>query len=177
MNSQNSFVHLNVHSVYSPMRGLCGLEWLCERALKLGHKTLALTDTNGLYGIPHFVAIARDHNLKPLIGCEVLLEGELEDNLRVVILCRNQEGFKRLCELLTKVHQQQYTRDHVISFLPRFKDCGILISDDRDLHLELKKSFSKDEIYFELTKGLSTYKDLKWLKEHNISPVATARIH
>lgn len=173
----NSFVHLHTHSVYSPMRGLCALEWLCERAVSLGHKALALTDTNGLYGIPHFVAIARDHNLKPLIGCEVLVEGDLSEAVRVVILCRNRQGFQILCELLTNLHQNDWKRDEIIAFLPRLKDFGILISDDRDLHEELKTVFSKDEIYFELTKGLSTYKDLKWVKENQISPVATARVH
>lgn len=175
----DAFTHLNTHSVYSPMRGLADLEWLCERACKFGHKALALTDTNGLYGIPHFVAIARDHNLKPIIGCEVLLEGELEEFLRVVILCRNKDGFRLLCQLLTRIHQDEWKRDEVIAFLPRFNECGILISNDKDLFLDLKEegTLTKDEMFYELTKGLSTFKDLKWLKEEGISPVATARVH
>lgn len=171
------------------MRGLASLEWLCERAKKLGQKSLALTDTNGLYGVPHFVTIARDYGLKPLIGSEIFIESRLNSLFRFIVLCRNEEGFYHLCELLTRFHQEEWGKNSsrvkhegdykkkIMEFLPRFKNCGIIISDNREIHLELKEVFSRDEIYFELTKGLSTYKDLKWVRENNIQPVATSRIH
>jgi DNA polymerase III alpha subunit len=42
------FVHLHVHSDYSPMRGVSPLEELCLSAQRQGSPAMALTDTNGL---------------------------------------------------------------------------------------------------------------------------------
>ena len=44
------FVHLHVHSDYSPMRGVSSLEELCVSAQRQGMPAMGLTDTNGLYG-------------------------------------------------------------------------------------------------------------------------------
>jgi len=49
-----SFIHLNVHSDYSRGWGLGTIEELCGAARDLGMKRLALTDTNGLYGLVFF---------------------------------------------------------------------------------------------------------------------------
>jgi len=46
----SAFVHLHSHSSYSPMQGVPTLEALCQAIKEQGQDTLALTDTNGLYG-------------------------------------------------------------------------------------------------------------------------------
>lgn len=167
-----TFCHLHVHSVYSPMRGLPSLEFLCERTLALGHKEIALTDTNGLYGIPHFVTMAREHGLRPIIGCEVVTE-----SIRGVILCRDEVGYRALCGLLTQLHQNDIKRREVIQKLKDSSDHFVFFTDDKEALEELKDFYESEALYFELTKGLSTYKDLQWLKEKGIKPLATARIH
>ncbi len=167
-----SFCHLHVHSVYSPMRGLASLEFLCDQALARGHQALALTDTNGLYGIPHFIELARERGLKPIIGCELVL-----DDFRAVTLCRNEQGYRKLCSLLTKIHQEGLGRQEVLGHLAQSQEDLIVLTDDKDGVLFLKEFFSSEGLYFEVTKGLATYKDLKWLREEGIKPIATARVH
>ena len=164
--------HLHVHSVYSPMRGLAGLEFLCERAGKFGHQSLALTDTNGFYGIPHFVTLAREAGVKPIIGCELVL-----DDLRGVILCRNQTGFEKTCSLLSELHQSAIKKKRGLELLSYINEHIVFFTDDKEALLSLKESFNSSQLYFELTKGLSTFKDIQWLKENNIKPLATCRVH
>ena len=42
------FVHLNTHSIYSPMRGLLSLPEMMDLAKSCSMDTVALTDVNGL---------------------------------------------------------------------------------------------------------------------------------
>ena len=55
-----SFIHLNVHSDYSRGWGLGTIKEVCRAARDLGIKQLALTDTNGVYGLVFFVQIAKE---------------------------------------------------------------------------------------------------------------------
>ena len=63
-----SFVHLHVHSHYSMMQGVSSVKALCQKAAEAGCEYLALTDTNGLYGLIHFLEAARQHGLRPIVG-------------------------------------------------------------------------------------------------------------
>lgn len=165
--------HAHTHSVYSPMRGLASLEWLCERAKREGHHSLALTDTNGLYGVPHFVSLAREEGLNPIIGCELVAT-----SFRALILCRNQKGFKRLCRLLTQFHQQKH-RDwtHFLSLFLAAKEDWLVISDDQNILRDLKESYPKEGLFYELTKGFFSQNDISWMRREGIKPLATARVH
>jgi DNA polymerase III alpha subunit len=58
------FVQLHVHSSYSPIAGIPSLAALCLAAQQQA-SALALTDTNGLYGIIRFIELAREAGLRP----------------------------------------------------------------------------------------------------------------
>ena len=45
------------------MRGTASPEALCRRAKALGYDALALTDTNGFYGLPEFLRVARQQGI------------------------------------------------------------------------------------------------------------------
>ena len=67
-----SFVHLHVHSDYSPMEGVSSVDALCQAVKAQGATTMALTDTNGLYGAIRFLQAARDVGIKPILGADVV---------------------------------------------------------------------------------------------------------
>ena len=62
------------------------------RAVEHGMKTLALTDTGGMYGAIPFYRAAREAGINPILGVE--LDG-------VVLLARNREGYSALCRIVT----------------------------------------------------------------------------
>jgi error-prone DNA polymerase len=69
---RTDFVHLNCHSFYSmPTGGASSPRELAERAKRLGMLALAITDTNGLYGIPAFLKAAKETGIKPVVGVEI----------------------------------------------------------------------------------------------------------
>jgi hypothetical protein len=92
----SSFVHLNVHSDYSKGWGVASIEDLCRRAKTLGMDRLALTDTNGVYGLVFFVQTAKEMGITPIVGSELLCGGR-----RAVLLVKNAEGYANLCHIIS----------------------------------------------------------------------------
>ncbi|HEU4500514.1 MAG TPA: PHP domain-containing protein, partial [Nitrospira sp.] len=82
------FLHLHVHSQYSPMRGVSSLAALCRSARQYGFPAMALTDTNGLYGAIRFIEEAKQQGLRPILGAELTA-----DNHRAVLLAKTPAGY------------------------------------------------------------------------------------
>ncbi|MBN2365758.1 MAG: DNA polymerase III subunit alpha, partial [Calditrichaeota bacterium] len=95
-----SFVHLHVHSYYSLLDGLISPEELIRQARKLKFRHLALTDHNALHGAIEFYRLAREEGIHPIIGAEVTLT----DRSRLVLLVKDQQGYRHLCQLLSLGH-------------------------------------------------------------------------
>ena len=99
----SSFVQLHVHSSYSPMAGIPSLPALCLAAQQQGASALALTDTNGLYGIIRFVQLAREGGFRPLIGTELV-----HRHHRAVLLAASADGYSNLCRLISARHCDEH---------------------------------------------------------------------
>jgi error-prone DNA polymerase len=95
-----SYVELHACSAFSFLRGGSFPEQLAEVAAELEMPAMALLDRNGVYGAQRFSVAAREHNVRPIIGCELLME----DGAVLPVLVENRTGYKNLCELLTKAH-------------------------------------------------------------------------
>jgi DNA-directed DNA polymerase III PolC len=95
----NTFAHLHCHSNYSFLEGASRVEDLVARAAQLGMKALALTDTNGLYGVIPFYTAARAAGIRPIVGTELRRGG-----VRLIVLARNRPGYEKLCRIVTAFH-------------------------------------------------------------------------
>jgi error-prone DNA polymerase len=95
-----SYVELHACSAFSFLRGGSFPEQLAERAAELEMPAMALLDRNGVYGAQRFSVAAREHNLRPIVGCEL----SMEDGIILPVLIENRAGYKNLCELLTQAH-------------------------------------------------------------------------
>jgi error-prone DNA polymerase len=60
--------------------------------------TMALIDTNGVYGAPRFYSAAKKAGVKALVGADLVLD---ENQGRLTVLVENRIGYKNLCRLLT----------------------------------------------------------------------------
>src|SRR5438128_3559798 len=94
------YVELHSCSAFSFLRGGSFPEQLAEVAAELEMPAMALLDCNGVYGAQRFSVAARENNLRPIIGCELLME----DGAILPVLVENRTGYKNLCELLTQAH-------------------------------------------------------------------------
>ena len=96
----SSYIELHACSAFSFLRGASFPEQLAATAAELEMPAMALLDRNGVYGAQRFSVAAREHHVRPIIGCEL----EMEDNSILSVLVENRAGYKNLCELLTQAH-------------------------------------------------------------------------
>lgn len=105
------FTHLHLHTEFSLLDGACRLDALCAAAKALGQTSLAITDHGNMFGAVDFYKSAKAHGIKPIIGCEVYVaERGLEDKVHgldstryhLVLLCKNEIGYKNLIYMVSK---------------------------------------------------------------------------
>jgi error-prone DNA polymerase len=95
-----SYIELHACSAFSFLRSGSFPEQLAETAAELEMPAMALLDRNGVYGAQRFSVSAREHNVRPIIGCEL----SIEDGSVLPVLVETRAGYKNLCELLTQTH-------------------------------------------------------------------------
>src|SRR5688572_12490189 len=91
------FVHLHAHSCFSFLDGTSTPEELVEAAIDQGMDSLAVTDTNGLYGAVRFWNAARERGLRPIFGTVMAFP----DVGPVVLLARDRTGWTSLCRIVS----------------------------------------------------------------------------
>jgi len=111
------FTHLHVHSHYSLLDGLPKINEILDYVQKLGMDSVALTDHGAIYGAVEFYKKAKERGIKPIIGCEMYLAFErmyqerpnIDDKrYHLVLLVKNEEGYKNLVKLITKSHLEGF---------------------------------------------------------------------
>ena len=84
-------VELHAHTMMSQMDGVADEVKLVKKAMKWGHKAIAITDHNGVQAFPHVYNLVRDYNkklkedeepFKALYGTELTL---IDDTIRIVV--------------------------------------------------------------------------------------------
>mgnify|MGYP001208023518 CR=1 FL=1 len=107
------YVHLRLHSEYSISDGIVRLGDAVRRAAADGMPALALTDLGNLFGLVKFYSAARGKGIKPIAGADVWIANpdSPEDPSRLLLLVRNREGYRQLCELLTRAYPVEGRRD------------------------------------------------------------------
>lgn len=113
----SNFVHLHTHSEFSLLDGLARMEDLVARAKELGMDALALTDHGAMYGIIKFYKQAKEAGIKPIIGVEAYMAtrsrfdkqpGVDKDQFHLVLIARNNTGYKNLLKLVTLAHLEGF---------------------------------------------------------------------
>ena len=114
MTEADSFVHLHLHTEYSPLDGAVRIPDLMARAKKLGMPAVAMTDHGNMFGAIEFYQAAIKAGIKPIIGCEIYLApGSMHDksptpgrknSSHLTLLASNEKGYKNLMKLVTKAH-------------------------------------------------------------------------
>ena len=107
------FVHLRLHSEYSITDGIVRVGDAVRRAAGDGMPALALTDLGNLFGLVKFYTAARVKGVKPIAGADVWVANPEvpEEPCRLLLLVRNQTGYRQLCELLTRAYLVEGRRD------------------------------------------------------------------
>lgn len=153
------------------MGGLDSPEELLIAAKNLGAKAIALTDTNGLYGVPEFLKEAQNYSIKAIIGSEIR-----QENYSFTVLVKNRIGYQVLCVFLSKLKQSDsLSLEAAIIMLARAKENIVIFSFNKDVLL--KASAAGIDCYFEMTRGFFNHKDILWTRKNNIKAIANNKVH
>ena len=166
-------IQLHVHSHFSPLGGLSSPEELILQAKANGEEFLAITDTNGVYGMVEFLGVAKEHGIKAIVGSEIIINAL---DTRFVILVKSKAGYEGLCQFLSALHQEQINQLNFMSYFEVYKEDMVVFSRDRDLLLKFKKSVPELDIYFELNKGFYNEGDIQWAKQNQIQLLASNQV-
>ncbi len=151
------------------MRGVSPLEELCTLAQRHGSPTLAVTDTNGLYGAIRFIEHATRQGLRPILGAELTT-----GNHRAVLLAKTPDGYANLCRLLSERHCNP-SFDFLAS-VSRYRSGLIIFTDDTAALMRWAEE-SRYDLYVELTPGPAMHETLLFSRRMHLPPVATNRVH
>jgi len=93
------FTHLHTHSWFSFGIGASSPEALVTAAAERGFRTLALTDTNGVYGAVAFQQACEAAGIRPILGAHLVANGQ-----EAVVLAEDARGWGALCRAVTAIH-------------------------------------------------------------------------
>jgi DNA-directed DNA polymerase III PolC len=174
-----SFVHLHVHSHYSMMWGVSSVEALCRAAAAAGFEYLALTDTNGFYGLINFLEAARKHRIRPIVGAHIETPTEA-----AVILAKTVRGYELISDLITRRHLNE--NFSLIRDFPNNSNdnpSGNSVHNSGDLAVlssdpaVIDALRSRAECWFEVVPGSSGRRALQIARDLDVPPVATNRVY
>ena len=112
-----NFVHLHVHSHYSMLDGMGKIPDLVKKAKNDGQPAIALTDHGVMHGVVEFYEECLKQEIKPIIGIEAYVAPRtLKDKTprvdssayHLILLAKNDEGYKNLLKLTTIAHLEGY---------------------------------------------------------------------
>src|SRR3990167_5794188 len=207
-----SFVHLHTHSHYSLLDGLAKVNDLVGEAKKFGMPALALTDHGNLYGAIEFYKACKKAGIKPIIGVEAYVAaGSLyekrpgidDKRYHLILLSKNQEGYKNLIKLVTLAHLEGfYYKPRIDKANLKKYSAGLiglsgcmtgeipraLLNNNEEkaekLLFEYRDIFGKENFFIEIGNhpSVPNYKKLikdliAFAKKHNSPLVATQDIH
>ncbi len=208
MNSK--FIHLHTHSHYSLLNALPKIQELVDGAKKDGMKALALTDNGNMYGTIEFYKACKKAEIKPIIGVDFYIarasRKDKEANIdnqrtRLVLLAKNNEGYKNLIKLVTdsflegfyyrpridKELMEKYGKG-LICISPQFSGAlaTALKNNDEERAIELAEFYKKvfGDVYLEIThhpemEGQIELKEkiTSFARKHNTPLVATHDVY
>jgi len=161
------FIHLNVHSHYSKGWGIPDVDEICDAVRACGMDRVALTDTNGVYGLFRFLEACREAGLRPIVGAELVTDG-----CRAVLLVKDSEGYAELCRLISLRHCDP---EFDLTASLRDRRRGLIILSDEARLLKALRRDGAEDLFVEMSPGWGMPQAYALSRSTGIPPVATNR--
>jgi len=149
------------------MRGASRLEALVSAARSHGMTHLALTDTNGFYGLPNFLETGKKHGIEPIVGVQITARDG-----KAVLLARTPEAYPYLSELVSRYHLEETfsLTPSLVADLPGV----VVLSADLKMLCQLE---GRAELYVEIRPGSEGEEPLRFARERQLPRVATNAVY
>ncbi|SFD06811.1 DNA polymerase III, alpha subunit [Thiohalospira halophila DSM 15071] len=106
------FVHLHVHSEYALVDSTIRVKPLVKATTEAGMPAVAITDPVNLFSLVRFYRAAEGAGVKPIVGSDLWLPNPADpgDPHRLVVLCRNDAGYRNLTRLISRAYLERGPR-------------------------------------------------------------------
>lgn len=102
---------LDVKTSYSILSSLVRIDKLTEKAKELGYFSLAITDSNNMFGTYEFYLSCKKNDIKPIIGIKI------ENNSdKFILLAKNNDGYKNLIKIATIISEGNIDNDTLVKY-------------------------------------------------------------
>ncbi|SPC38569.1 DNA polymerase III subunit alpha [Latilactobacillus fuchuensis] len=159
-----TFVQLQVKSTYTLLESTTKVADLVQTAKEQGYQSLALTDTNVVYGLVDFYKAAQAADIQPILGLTIEVGGlqQLEERFPLILLAKDQVGYQHLLQISSQIMCQtemvsfeaiQKLLSHLIVITPAQKSEVVrLLLQDADQQAQaylaqLKAAVDADSLY------------------------------
>lgn len=134
----DNLIQLNVKSGYSFLASTLSVSQVIQCALDDRQAAVALTDVNGLFGVPEFLKECQGHAIKPIIGMEVLVQEQNGKNYPFILLAKNYEGYQNLTRLTKVISKNQQNFAIPFEALPTLEDnVFVIVPSVRSIFMDL----------------------------------------
>src|SRR6058998_2412257 len=98
-----SYAELQVATNFTFLTGASHPDELVQQAAALGHRAIAITDTNTLAGIVRAHIAAKEIGIQLVIGCRLVFEAPIfgGEPLSILVYPTDRAAYAGLCRLLT----------------------------------------------------------------------------
>ncbi len=143
------YAELHCHSNFSFLDGASHPIELALQAKELGLRSMAITDTGGVYGVVRFVDACKKAGVHAVIGTCLEVDGR-----ELVLLARTRAGYSNLCRLLSLAHRDQpkgEARTTLGTLEKHRADLYCLAaSDDAEWLGSVRDALGRDQVFVEL---------------------------
>ena len=168
-----SFVHLNVHSHYSPLQASCTIPELVDTCRSFRMPALALTDYGNMFGALEFYFYSMEKGIKPILGLSCYYMPQLDasnkkaESHRLILLAKDNQGYKNLCMMNTLGYQKGFFQSMPYVDYKIFDQCkeGIIAveGDHKGKLFSLFKNKNVDQMIQEVKNLKSIFGDSFYL--------------
>jgi len=139
-----AFVHLHNHTQYSVLQSTTKIDELVQKAAENQMPAVAITDTNNMMGVFHFVSALEKYNkakeadeqIKPLVGVELnVVDDHTKKDVKnngyaTVFIAKNKNGYQNLIKLTSTAHTEgfYYVQRIGRDWIEKYKDDIIVLS-------------------------------------------------
>ena len=101
MNLKNKFVHIRNYTQYSLSKGAIKISDLIKKCVDQKVPAIVISDFDNLFGCMEFSLQCYANGIQPIIGCNIFLKTNNYDSGYILLICKNEIGFKNLSKLVT----------------------------------------------------------------------------